>query len=79
MYAINGERITLDEFYYVHGLKCNMLSTGHLTKKKYSILQKNCLHNSWQVSQQQANNQGGDDLEYNVSTNYIEWIDMFSI
>ena len=37
MYAIYGERKTIDEFYYVPSLRCNILSIKHLMDKKYNV------------------------------------------
>ena len=37
MYDIYGERKTIDEFYYVPSLRCNILSIKHLMDKKYSV------------------------------------------
>lgn len=37
MYAIYGEIKTIDEFYYVPSLRCNILSIKHLMDKKYNV------------------------------------------
>ena len=38
--ARNGEQMIVPEVYYVHGLKCNLLSIGQLINKGYNVFFK---------------------------------------
>jgi hypothetical protein len=41
VYTKNDERRKIDDVYYVPGMKCNMISVGHLIEKRYKVFFKN--------------------------------------
>jgi hypothetical protein len=41
IYTKNDERRKIDDVYYVPGMKCNMLSVGHMIEKNYRVFFNN--------------------------------------